>query len=67
VTDADDIWDLLATPAWPGCRRRALLRGAVDDFYRDFFGRNSIDDNGTQITCGPLRQNYCNVSGTAPT
>lgn len=64
MTDADDIWNLLgnASPAQPAGVDAHYYAGVVDDFYRDTFGRNSIDDAGMRIiSVVHYGENYCNA------
>ena len=64
MTDADDIWDLPGntSPGQAAGVDAHYYANVVDDFYRDFFGRNSIDDNGMQIrSFVHYGTNYCNA------
>jgi len=64
MTDRDDIWDLAGTTS-PGQSAGVdahYYANVVDDFFRDTFGRNSIDDAGFPlISVVHYGTNYCNA------
>ncbi len=67
MTDADDLWNfnipkMTGKSQAPGVDAQ-YYANVVDDFYRDTFGRDSIDDNGMQIiSVVHWDKNYCNAS-----
>ncbi len=67
MTDADDLWNFNTGPMTgksqaPGVDAQ-FYANVVDDFYRDTFGRDSIDGNGMQIiSVVHWDKKYCNAS-----
>jgi bacillolysin len=67
MTDADDLWNFNTAPMTgksqaPGVDAQ-YYANVVDDFYRDTFGRDSIDGNGMQIiSVVHWDKKYCNAS-----
>jgi Zn-dependent metalloprotease len=66
ATDADDVWDTKA-PLMVSPDQRPLVDAhyyadVVDDFYKDTFKRNSIDNEGMRInSLAHFATNYCNA------
>jgi bacillolysin len=66
MTDPDDVWDTnntkMTSPSQAPGVDAHYYANVVDDFYRDTFGRNSIDDQGMQIvSVVHYGRNYCNA------
>ena len=67
MTDADDLWNYNTRNLTGNSQAPAVdaqyYANVVDDFYRDTFGRDSIDDNGMQIiSVVHWDKKYCNAS-----
>ena len=66
LTDADDVWSGTVNKFRSPDQRAAVdahfYAGFVDDFYRDVFGRNSLDGDGMQVVSTVhFDNNYCNA------
>jgi len=65
MTDPDDVWNTnkgITSPAQAPGVDAHYYAGVVDDFYRDVFARNSLDDNGLKIVSKVhYDKNYCNA------
>ncbi len=65
MTDPDDVWDSnkgIASPSQAAGVDAHYYAGVVDDFYRDVFARNSLNDNGLKIVSKVhYSSRYCNA------
>ncbi len=66
MTDADDVWDLnrliTRTPAQAPGVDAHYYANVTDDFYKDTFNRDSVDDNGlTIVSSVHVLNRYCNA------
>ncbi|NUR07591.1 MAG: peptidase M4 [Nocardioidaceae bacterium] len=65
MTDPDDVWNNTkgtTSPSQPAGVDAHYYAGIVDDFYRDTFARNSLDDNGLRIVSKVhYDRHYCNA------
>ncbi len=66
MTDTNDLWDSTtggnASPSQPAGVDAHYYAGVVDDYYRDVFNRDSLDDQGLKIVSKVhFDKDYCNA------